>query len=311
MKDSLKKLGVYLKQQPDYWKLSDFRYEEGVVGVYPLSFKDRLFQGHYVHFDKSGIPMFHSKAGNLVYFCTGICSFAFANYEQFLLSGEDEYKNKVIQSADRLVEMIVDHDEVAMIYDYDDHELNNPVACAMNQGESISVMLRAHELSGNKKYLNYAKRLSEPFSNEYGKTGVITYIENDHIWFLEGGKKILNGHIYALIGLHELNCVSNSYELNHLVEGGLSSVIALLPRFDLGWWSRYWLDSPDYIASAMYHNLHICQLEILYQQHQIEAFRAYSIKFKKYHQSFVKRISAGLELVKSKRRLKNSMTSND
>ncbi len=311
MKDSLEKLKVYLRHQPDYWRLSDYESKEHRVGFYPLSFRDRLAQGHYTHFDSSGIPMFHSKAGNLVYFCTGICSFAFANYEQYLLNTEDNYRNKVIQSADRLIEMIVDHEGISMIYDYDDGELNNPVACAMNQGESISVMLRAYELSNQDQYLNYAKRLSKPFSNQYGEYGVISFIEDDHIWFLEGGKKILNGHIYALIGLHELNCVSSSNDLNQLVKDGLSSVIALLPRFDMGWWSRYWLDSPDYIASAMYHNLHICQLEILYKQHHIEVFREYSIKFKKYHQSFIKRISAGFELVRSKKRLRSSRTSND
>ncbi len=80
---------MYWTGDPDYWKLTDTnKRSDYPVSYYPLSFKNRLYQEHYKDFDEQGLPMFPSKTGKLVHFCTGMCSFAFAHWEEFLDTGK-------------------------------------------------------------------------------------------------------------------------------------------------------------------------------------------------------------------------------
>ena len=124
------------------------------------------------------------------------------------------------------------------------------------------------------------------------------------VWFLEGGKKILNGHIYALLGLYDLLKVSNNIKVESLFNEGVESVKNLLPLFDSGFWSWYWINNPKYMASAMYHNLHICQLEILYNITGIDEFNVFATKFERYARSPIYRILSGFFLFVGKIRMK-------
>ncbi len=303
MKDFLAKFKMYWVGNPDYWKLTDpDSSSKYAISYYPLSFRDRLYQGHYLDFDTEGLPMFPSKAGKLVHFCTGMCSFAFAHWEEFLLSGKQEHANHVIKVADYLIGMCEKRDNGSlMLLDYDSDERDNGVPCAMNQGESISVLCRAFCLTQNKGYLEAALKMAIPFGYDYGPDGVRGKLErNNTTWYLEGGKKILNGHIYALFGLADLAKISGDEWVLDYLENGILSVINAIEYFDNGYWSWYWLDKPLYIASAMYHNLHICQLQALAAISGDKKLETYAGKFAGYANSSSKRMRAASVMVKAK-----------
>jgi hypothetical protein len=303
VKDYLLKLKQYFLSNPDYWKLTSVDNKDNFE-AYPLSFSDRLITAHYVDFDTDGIPMFPSKSGELVHFITGMCSYGFANWEMFLKTGIIEYAQKVVAVADYLIKSIEVVEESSMLYDYESDTRNTTgVACAMNQGEAISVLVRAYSYTKNINYLISAEKLFVSFNITYGKTGVITKIE-DSIWFLEGGKKILNGHIYALLGLYDLSKVSRDKKVEFMFYEGVKSVKNLLSQFDSGFWSWYWIDKPKYMASAMYHNLHICQLNILFNLTGDNDFKVFSLKFKHYAESPIYRILSGFFLFFGKIRKK-------
>lgn len=302
MIDNWYKLLMYFKAKPDYWKLAAPYKGDQMVGNYPLSFRDRLYKGHYVNFDEAGIPMFHSKTGELVHFITGMCSFAFANWEEFLLTTRADFADKVVLIAKYLIEMAVpcSHGGL-MLFDYDNDSKTNPIACAMNHGEAISVLCRAYSYTGDIEYIDVAKQLSIPFNYPYGSEGVASPLSvNGTTWYLEGGKEILNGHIYSLIGLKELAAITKEEKIERLFLVGAQSTVESISFFDNGYWSLYWQNKPLYIASAMYHNLHICQLQILSKMMGSDTLLKYSTKFEDYARSPFSRIKAGLALVMGK-----------
>ncbi len=303
MRDFLEKFKMYWVNNPDYWKLTDpGKGSNYAISYYPLSFRDRLYQEHYKDFDKDGLPMFPSKAGTLVHFCTGMCSFAFAHWEEFLNTGKQEHAGHVVKVADYLIGMgELQANGALMVYDYDTDEKDNAVACAMNQGESISVLCRAYCLTQNNKYKEAALKMAVPFGYDYGTDGVRTRLsQNKAIWYLEGGKMILNGHNYSLFGLADLVKISSEQWVKDHFDTGVRSLTDSIEYFDNGFWSWYWLDKPLYIASAMYHNLHICQLKALAEMTGNKKLQTYSDKFAGYAQSPVNRARAAARMLVAK-----------
>ena len=303
MRDFLEKFRMYWVGDPDYWKLIDpLKISNYKVSYYPLSFKSRLYQEHYKDFDEQGLPMFPSKAGKLVHFCTGMCSFAFAHWEEFLDTGKQEHADHVTRVAGYLLGMAEKTGNGSlMVLDYDSDERDNGVPCAMNQGESISVLCRAYCLTNDHAYLEAALKMAIPFGYPYGPEGVRGILhENNAAWYLEGGKKILNGHNYALFGLSDLVTVSGEKWVKDHLDTGIKSLTDSIAYFDNGFWSWYWLDRPLYIASAMYHNLHICQLTAIAQMSGETKLDAYAKKFAGYARSSACRAKAGAYMLKAK-----------
>ena len=303
MRDFIEKFKMYWVNNPDYWKLSDpLKISNYAVSYYPLSFRDRLYQDHYKDFDEQGLPMFASQAGKLVHFCTGMCSFAFAHWEEFLNTGKQEHADHVIKVADYLIGMGEERENGAlMVLDYDSDERENGKSCAMNQGESISVLCRAYCLTNKNIYLEAALKMAIPFGYPYGTNGVRGLLpKNNAVWYLEGGKMILNGHNYSLFGLADLVGISQQQWVKDHLDTGIQSLADSIEYFDNGFWSWYWVNEPLYIASAMYHNLHICQLKALSQMFDNKKLDSYSEKFVGYAQSPFKRARAAAYMLKAK-----------
>lgn len=303
MRDFFEKFKMYWTGDPDYWKLTDTnKRSDYPVSYYPLSFKNRLYQEHYTDFDEQGLPMFPSKTGKLVHFCTGMCSFAFAHWEEFLDTGKQEHAGHVIKVADYLVGMAEERDNGSlMLLDYDSDDKDNGVSCAMNQGESISVLCRAYCLTKNNSYKDAALKMAIPFGFDYGRDGVRGTLDaNKAIWYLEGGKMILNGHNYSLFGLADLFNISQQQWVKDYLDTGLRSVNDSVKYFDNGFWSWYWINKPLYIASAMYHNLHICQLTALSNISGNKNLQLYADKFAGYAKSPVCRTRAAAYMVIAK-----------
>ncbi len=135
---------------------------------------------------------------------------------------------------------------------------------AMAQGQIVSVLVRASSLSQAKRYRNAGRRGIEfmLMPIDCGGTSRLIpegllleeYARND----CDG---VLNGWINAAFGLYDYLLVQSdpcaSVELNST----LQTLVACLPRYDLGFWSKY--DLRGTIASPYYQNVHIAQLTAL------------------------------------------------
>jgi heparosan-N-sulfate-glucuronate 5-epimerase len=137
---------------------------------------------------------------------------------------------------------------------------------AMGQGQAISVLLRAHLLTGERHYLEIAERALQPLlvqvadGGSQRQIGGVTVLEE---YPTEKPCAVLNGWIFALWGVHELSLVSSQGDAGRLFERSAAGVVELLPRYDVGWWSRYSLydyGRPD-LAKPFYQQLHPVMLE--------------------------------------------------
>lgn len=307
MKENTRKLLLYGLPIRAYWKLSkpETSIVDTKIGIYPSSLAPRVHQGHYDQFDENGIPGKKYNDGNYVHHWTTICSYALANWELYKTTGKKEYSDTVLRIANFLVENVTQRGEVAIFLHYDDYTKTTGQTCAMNQGEAMSVLIRAHELTGDQTYLNLALAACNAYDHQYGDDGVVGNLPSTDIpWFLEIGKYILNGHIYACWGLWELAEYSGSEKARKHFERGCRSVEQALEKFDTGWWSWYWLNEPLYIASIMYHNLHIVQLEHLARISNSDKMMMYSKKFERYAKNPINRFRSGWSLFSSKMKRK-------
>jgi hypothetical protein len=137
---------------------------------------------------------------------------------------------------------------------------------AMGQGQAISVLLRAHLLTGEERYLRDAERALGPLRTPVAEGGVQSEI--DGVPVLEEYPTarpcaVMNGWVFALWGVHELSLASERGDPRGLFERSAAGLVQLLPRYDLGWWSLYSLydhGRPD-LAKPFYQRLHPVMLE--------------------------------------------------
>jgi hypothetical protein len=141
------------------------------------------------------------------------------------------------------------------------YDLSAGWSSAMGQGEAISVLLRAHALTGSQHYLDTAVAAFEPMTIEVALGGVRRTVGDAVIleeYPTERPAAILNGWVFALFGVHELAVTTGHAGARALFARSRGSLLALLPRYDVGWWSLYSLydhGRPD-LAKPFYQRLH-------------------------------------------------------
>jgi hypothetical protein len=302
IKENYRKFLPYLSSSLNYWNKPIPRQTflvEAPLSYYPLSFKNRIEQGHYHSFDNNGVPLESTPNGDLAHHYTTISSYSFGLWELYLLEGKEEHRIQLLKNADYILSSGREFQETLLYLDYEDSSETNGAPCAMNQGEVISTLCRAYILSENETYLKTALIAAKAFLIEDSVGGIVKRI-NGNSWFLEGGKIILNGHIYATYGLHELYLVSGEEWVKKAFDNGYNALINKISEFDNGFWSWYWIDEPKYIASAMYHNLHILQLRFMNEVQPNIQLLEMATRFQAYAQNPIFRIKAMLRMVKSK-----------
>jgi heparosan-N-sulfate-glucuronate 5-epimerase len=142
------------------------------------------------------------------------------------------------------------------------YELEAGWISALGQGQALSVLVRAHALTGAARYLDLARAALEPFERDVAAGGLARTIDG-HVVLEEYPTvkpcAVLNGWIYALFGIHELANHTGDERPRQIADSGAAAVVALLPRFDTGSWSLYSLydhgGGPD-LAKPFYQRLH-------------------------------------------------------
>lgn len=152
-----------------------------------------------------------------------------------------------------------------------------PTISSLSQAQAASVLVRRFLLDGDSRYADLARRAALPLISETSPSVVAR---------LDGGcaleeapseppSLILNGWIYALWGLRDVALALDDVEAARMLDESTGSLVALLPRYDVGWWSRYSLfphHRPD-LAKLFYHRLHIDQLEVMHTLTSVPLFR--------------------------------------
>jgi heparosan-N-sulfate-glucuronate 5-epimerase len=172
--------------------------------------------------------------------------------------------------------------------------ISPPYASGLAQAQGLMVLILAHNLTGDEKYLIEANKAMRSFSVDYEKGGVVSN-EGDgrngssstfiHLLAKPGFKKIyaLNGHTQSLLLLWEYYQQIQDPVVKMIFDSGVRWLRDNLWRFDTGSWSYY--DQMENLASLDYHKAQITQLKSLYDITGETILKEYSDRFDEYRKS--------------------------
>jgi D-glucuronyl C5-epimerase C-terminus. len=221
-------------------------------------------------FDEQNIPLVLLD-GELHYIPVTIAQYALGNYDQYLTTGQVEYKEKLIRCADWFVDNLSENcsDVWGWKHTYDNqiYNLKKPWLSALAQGQALSVLARAYREIKKSVYLETGNKALKAFFVPVEDGGLVARLAGGD-FFEEYPSQVpsfvLNGFIFALWGLRDFYLVSSNPEANERYLTGLKILRNHLPEYNIGWlaWSRYDLYPfrVANIASIFYHKLHIQQL---------------------------------------------------
>lgn len=204
-----------------------------------------------------------------------------SNFENYLISGADSCKARALTLTDWLLAraMPTPLDGLAFpeVFDYPGHVLlPAPWNGSFTQGLTLSVLLRAHLLTGEERYRAAAESAMRAATVPTGHPGgSLIVTPGDLIWLEEypsfPPQHTLNGAIYGLWSILDWWSHTGDPTAERCYRAFIRTLEQDLPRFDTGDWTRY--DLWGSIATASYHQQHVFQMERLYSQTGLPIFQ--------------------------------------
>jgi heparosan-N-sulfate-glucuronate 5-epimerase len=166
------------------------------------------------------------------------------------------------------------------------YEVKPPWISALAQGQAASVFVRSYHLAGSSEDAELAVAAVQPLLQR-GCWSVVA--DTEYGPALEEAPShrpslILNGWIYALWGLRDVAVGLRHREADEMLGASSECLRRMLPRYDVGWWTRYSLYPhllPD-LAKPFYHRLHVWQAEIMYRLTGEEEFGVAAARWLRY-----------------------------
>jgi len=229
------------------------------------------------------------------YYPVYVAEYALGNYNKYIDNENEENKEEFLKHVDWLVENIVDKKNFGVwehYYTLPYYNFKTPWIHGMAQGLAVSALLRAYELTKEKKYLDTAKKAYNVFNVPLKKGGVRYIDKQKNIWLEEYSvtppPHILNGYIFALLGVYDFYQFTKQEKALELWNEGIKTLEKKLDDYDLGYWSLYNL-AHKHPAPIHYHKIHIKQLNRLYQITKNKLFKKYAEQWDQYLNSWKNR----------------------
>ena len=272
------------------------------VRDYYLDFSNKsLYKGP---FDKNGVPLLDYKGSiGKQYNPCAIAQYGLGLISKYLKTKKLEMLEKAIIQGNWLCENIkISKNNIGRLeYNFGDASYVNikkGYISAIAQGQAISLLLRLFIITGDKKYMLGAENLFRSFLYPISENGVVNFDKENNIFLEEALTSrvscILDGFIYAIFGVYDYYLITNSEQAKELFDNCCKTLKKILPKFDLGFWSRadMYLERPKMPASYFYHNVHIYQLKAMYSITKIEDFQYFYILWKRYRDNIFYRYIA-------------------
>jgi len=245
------------------------------------------------YLDENGVPAFDTttrsgehlgKQRNVII----IYRVAKEFYNDFLRNGNETSKKLFLNNANWLMENTLKKENYS-IYEYSyihpgSYGIPSGWHDSLAQGRIINVMLKAHNLTNDKKYLNEAKLLSNAFFVQVSDGG-LTYKTKNNGWWYEHfahkdgpHQKILNGMMFTLMDIYSLYEYTNDPDVKFLFDQGITALKNDIPNYDFFGYTYY--DSLKRTAGYNYHKIHIQYTKLLYDITNEKIFMEYHTKWK-------------------------------
>lgn len=217
-----------------------------------------------------------------------ICQKALAYYDAFEFKDDEVSRQYFLNCADWLVNNMVVYGDYAVLeywFDYS-YGMSAPWRSGMAQGEALQVLCKAHNITGEEKYLGAAKKLLNIFYLQIAENGVTDKTLAKGWWYEEyadeGGveSKVLNGMIFAVLGIYEYQQYTNDPDAEYLFDQGVLSLRMNIANYDMDGYSYY--DIVGIPADKSYRLLHIRLLDYLCEITGDEYLKQYHDKWAQY-----------------------------
>ena len=255
-------------------------------------------------FDATGIPQldYHGEIGRQ-YNPIAIAQYGLGNYNLWRQTAATGRRDKFFRVADWLCNNLETNSHGLAVWnhhftwEYRD-TLKAPWYSGLAQGQGISVLVRAYKESGDRRFLDAARRAFISFERSTTEGGVAFTDECGDLWFEEyivsPPTHILNGFIWALWGVYDYSLATHDNSAEELFSRGVRTLLHNLDRYDLGFWSLYEQSGTrlPMVASSFYHHLHIVQLQVMHRLTREEKFAQVAERWEGYARSRAKRSRA-------------------
>lgn len=244
--------------------------------------------------DENGIPLTETITGKISNFPIAVFQYALGLYDNILEKNNETAKKEFINIANWALAKIKDNGMWDCMSDLNDskHESQS----AMCQSEGASVLIRAYVITNDKKFLNYAKKAIDFMITPVDEGGTCFYDLNGGVIFQEYVSRynlsVLNGWIFSIFGLIDITKVTNEQKYKDILNKTIKTLSNNIKKYDRGFWSNY--DIKGTIASPAYHDVHIMQLNLLYELFGEENFKVFSNKWSKYQASKIRKFASML-----------------
>ena len=240
------------------------------IANYPVPLKPHLPRNAYL---VGGVPMLTDRAGQQYFNPATVCLYALAYWNQYLATGDAAAERVFLTQARWLVERAeIRQGKACWLHtrEFPRYRTGSNWVSGMSQGLAISVLCRAYAITNDDTYHELADFALEVMKLKVGEGGVRAHLANGYVAFEEFPSPlpslVLNGNMYAIIGIYDHLQMVESDGSRVLLEQALVTLDRLLPHYDYHGWSLYdllkrW--NTINIASAFYHGLHVMQLRAI------------------------------------------------
>ena len=244
--------------------------------------------GGIISKDKNGVVLYKVPyTSEYHYYPVYVAEYAIGNFDKYIETKDEKYKENFLKQIDWLVENISDRGNYGVwehYYKLPYYDFGIPWVHGMAQGLAVSALLRAYNITNKDVFLETARKAYGVFEIAIKGGGVRFVDKNGNIWLEEYGisppAHILNGFIFALFGVYDFFLATKEEKALNLWREGIKTVETNLPQYDLGYWSLYNLVH-EHPAPLMYHTIHINQLSALYSLTGKKIFMQYAAKWEK------------------------------
>ncbi len=262
----LKKLKRDLFNRPDLQLSENNKSRE--LKEYYLIFEDnpKKLNRLIAHFDENGVPLnttyIDVEEKKLHYYPISIGQYALAIYHNWLHTGNLEKKAHFLRIAEWFYNNRAEEETLGAYWLTDvpkpEHLITKAWKSAFAQSRALSVMLRAWQLTGDKKYFECCKKALIPFTKDINDGGVAIRRNRGETFYEEYVAKyptrVIDGHIFSLFGLYDFvravpdKLDPDSHRLaKRLFDEGVEGIANQWQKLNLGFWIRYSLSEiPGY-----------------------------------------------------------------
>jgi len=266
------------------------------LGPYPINYDASLGEDFSEYeFDPQGIPLTRfERRADWQHNPITVCQYGLHHFNRYWWHQDVRSRETFLTQANWLVQNAEAGPGDSTVWYYRIsvplYRITPPWISGMAQGEVLSVLLRAHQMTTDPSFLDTAHGAFKIFHLSVQQGGVISNFPDGRPIIEEYPSPtmmtgVLNGFIFACLGIYDYALYLDDCQARELFSRMMDSLKANIHRYDSGFWSYYDQHSSHRLASRAYHRLHIEQLKCLAELTGEPIFRDFERRWRRYHDS--------------------------